>query len=177
MVIVISLILLILAAIIYLTYWTYQEVTDGIIGTAIMSVLYLIFGGLIAFIIIIVSVAVSTLVPNDEQNIKLVKTESIVALKDNIGTKGSFYLGSGITGGNQNYFYVTKTKRGYKQEKVEADNTYIHYTKDNFRIEKHEGVSFKNWYTYIYATTPTAVYYEIYIPENSITRDFEIDLE
>lgn len=157
--------------------WYIKDEGDGIIDRIWMSFLLLIVGSFLLIADFVIAGAISGFVPTDEQNIQLTQTENITALKDNISSEGHFFLASATIKDKPYYYYVVKTNRGLKQKKINAEKTYIHYTKDDFRVETYEGVSFKNWYTYIWASFPTSEYYDIYIPEGSVTSEFNIDLE
>lgn len=157
--------------------WVIYEEGYGILGRIWLSFIGLICVAFLIFFDVLLAGVISFIVPTDEQNIQLSQTEKITALKDNISSEGRFFLASATINDTPYYYYVVQTDRGLKQKKINAENTYIHYTKDDFRVETYEGVSFKNWYTYIWASFPSAEYYNIYIPEGSVTSEFNVDLE
>lgn len=157
--------------------WYIYEEGDGILERIWMSFIASICIAVLIFVDVLLAGVISLIVPTDEQNIQLTQTEKITALKDNISSEGRFFLASATINDTPYYYYVVQTDRGLKQKKINVEKTYIHYTKDDFRVETYEGVSFKNWYTYIWASVPTAEYYDIYIPEGSVTTEFNIDLE
>lgn len=157
--------------------WYIYEEGDGILERIWMSFIASICIAALIFVDVVLAGAISFIVPTDEQNIQLTQTEKITALKDNISSEGHFFLASATIKDKPSYYYVVQTNRGLKQKKINAEQSYIHYTKDDFRVEIYKGVSFKNWYTYIWASVPTAEYYDIYIPEGSVTSEFNVDLE
>ena len=134
-----------------------------VIWAGIMAVVCLAFGG------------IGYAIPEHEQNIRMVHCQEIQALKDNNSIEGRFYLGNGHIGEEQYYYYIVNTEKGYKTEKVKSNNAYVVYN-DKPYVEKYEAVSFKHWYTYIYAI-PATSYYVLYVPEGTITNEFNIDLE
>lgn len=157
--------------------WVIYEEGYGILDRIWLSFIGLICVAFLIFVDCFFAFAISNLVPTDEQNIQLSETEKITALKDNISSEGHFFLASATIKDKPYYYYVVQTDRGLKQKKINAEQTYIHYTKEDFRVETYEGVSFKHWYTYIWASNPMAEYYDIYIPKGSVTTEFNIDLE
>lgn len=98
-------------------------------------------------------------------------TEHIVALSDNNMISGKFYIRSGYIDENLYYQYLVKLNSGgFVANKVKASNTTLFYDTDNYRVE---------WYT----RTKKWLYFEkkenyvkIYIPEDSISSDFSVDL-
>lgn len=108
----------------------------------------------------------------DEWTSTQITTEYIVALQDDNSINGSFYLRSGSINQKDYYKYLVKLKSGgYKANQIPANQTIIYITDNNFRVEWYErerGLGFsqeieKFWY--------------IYIPENAIVYDFNIDLQ
>lgn len=141
-----------------------------------MSFLSLLLAGLVFLGFLLIAAASGDCIPESDQEIELVNTTNIIALKDNAGVSGSFFLGSGYIDDDLYYYYAAETERGYKVNKLRADNCYTQYSDDAPRIEEYEATGFKRWYHYIYAI-PSDSYYVVYIPEGSITNVFEIDLE
>lgn len=144
---------------------------DGVIGF-LSWIIGACFWAL-AFVIIAV---ISCCLPNSVQNLELKQIEQITALKDNAGVSGRYYLGSGYSKSEPYYFYVSKTSQGYIQKSIKAEEAYIVYTSEDYRVEEYNAASFKNWYTWIYAV-PAARQYKIYLPKGSIKTDYVIDLE
>ena len=124
--------------------------------------------------------AVSTAVVacNAETQWVLVETKEISALNDNITASGSFYLGSGRVDGEMKYFYVEETNKGKTVDSISADNVYIvESNTEKPRIEKWQE-KWENeslvWLSLCDGTN--VIEYKIYIPENSFTTDFNVDL-
>lgn len=101
-----------------------------------------------------------------------IATEYIVALQDDSLINGKFYLRSGSINQKDYYKYLIKLKSGgYKVNQIPADQTIIYITDSNFRVEWYErerglGLSQK-----------TEKFWYIYIPENTIIYNFNIDLQ
>lgn len=98
-------------------------------------------------------------------------TEKIVSLNDNNLTNGKFYLRSGYIEEDLYYQYIVQLNNGgFKANKVKSANATLFYDTDNYRVE---------WYTktrsWLYFEDEVT-YVEIYIPEESITTDYSIDL-
>ena len=136
----------------------------------------LILTGLIFLGCLICADVAGDCIQESDQEVKLVNTTNIIALKDSAGNSGSFFLGSGYIDDDLYYYYAAETERGYKVDKIKASNCYTRYSDDTPRIEEYKAVGFKNWYDYIYAM-PSVSYKVVYIPEGSITNVFEVDLE
>lgn len=101
----------------------------------------------------------------------------IVALADNTGAQGSFFLGSGTVKSDIYYFYITENEDGSKDiNKIrsrdvafyddEADAPYI------VTIRSHNSSPVARFF-FITEECRT----EVHIPPNSITSDFSVDLQ
>lgn len=99
----------------------------------------------------------------------------IVALEDNVASRGQFFLGTGASKSDIYYYYMIDTERGYVIESVKACDTYIKYD-TNPRIVVERGNGFNHWYNYIWAF-PTSTHYTIYVPEGTILNNYNIDLK
>lgn len=101
----------------------------------------------------------------------------ISALKDNNNMSGNFFIGIGYIDEEMNYYYVENTEKGKIVKKIDANNVYI--VEDNEeqpRIEEYKA-QFKNEKWLLIAANCNNSYKKIYIPENSITNEYNIDLE
>jgi hypothetical protein len=109
---------------------------------------------------------------------EITSVKNIVSLKDNIDIEGKGGFLRGTTIENElYYYYMVETENGYSFEKIEANNTYIKYSNDNFRIETKSYLTFDNPVLYWFALPVKNSETIIYIPEGSIIYDYEIDLE
>lgn len=117
----------------------------------------------------------------------------IKCLNDNLDTEGritgNIFITSGTIENNQYYYYMHKTDNGLKADKIAADDTYvveIDTNKETPRVESYvyEGKvneTLMFWLTYQwggdYDTKYIFAYYKLYVPENSITSEYSIDLK
>lgn len=101
---------------------------------------------------------------------------TLSALKDNSSIEGQFYLFGGTIEGVDYYHYIEQ-KDGYKQRgKIKAEGVkifedggnYIQKCENRFKNEK-----LSNWLILLKIECPA----EIHIPENSVTTQYNIDLE
>ena len=140
-------------------------------------ILYILFSGIIAFVIIIIGLAGSALIGESlDTTYTLEYSAPIVALKDDKIMQGDFFLGCGSVDGDLQYYYAEDSSKGYQVKHVDVDNTYLLFDDDKPRIERYEAAAFNKKIHYLYAM-PNGYYYKIYIPHGSITNGFKVDLE
>ena len=109
---------------------------------------------------------------------EITSVKNISSLKDNVSIEGRGGFLRGTTIENQlYYYYMVETENGYTFEKIDANNTYIKYSDNNFRIETKSYLTFDNPVLYWFALPVKNSETIIYIPEGSIVYDYEIDLE
>ena len=111
-----------------------------------------------------------------EIDYNVVSDTKIIALKDNQNVNGSFYILGGYVDEDPYYYYATETEFGYKTEKMKADNAYIKYTDNEPHIERYVG-DFANEGTYFWGFPMCDDRYIIYVPEGTVTNEFNVDLE
>lgn len=105
------------------------------------------------------------------------ETKEITALNDSSTASGQFFLGSGQVDGTMKYYFVENTEKGKHVDSVSAKNAYIiESNTEKPRIELHKPY-FKNKWLWWIASPMQGFEYRIYIPEDSITTDFNVDLE
>ena len=113
-------------------------------------------------------------------------SQSIVNFKDNRDLQGGFFIGCGEVNTEQYYYYYYKTDKGsYKASKIKADDCEIIYTKDTPHIDtivkSADEKATENPLTFepllSLRISGTGEKYKIYIPEGSITTDFQVDME
>lgn len=109
-----------------------------------------------------------------------VKTE-LIALEDGNGIHGSFYLGYGHIESDQYYYYLTETPKGIIQSKINVDDNKVYLRPDEFTgtpyfvTQKYKcGNEFINFLSS--GLLETTEYY-FYIPPDSITYSYNIDLK
>ena len=101
------------------------------------------------------------------------KAQNIVALGDNNSLEGRFYARRGYIGENLYYQYMVERENGgFVAGKVKANDAVLYYTDDDFRVEWY--VLHKEWWIF---GEERDGYAKIYIPEGSISSEFNVDLE
>jgi hypothetical protein len=106
---------------------------------------------------------------------KLESTEYIKSLEDNFNTSGRMY-GKYYSKNyfNEDLYYsymVILSDGGSILNKIPAGQTMVYETNDNFRVEWY--IKTKSWL----GLTSTIKSWKIYIPKNSMTENFNIDLK
>lgn len=100
----------------------------------------------------------------------------ISALNDNVSTHGKFFLGTGSMKEEMRYYFIEDTESGKHINSIPAKNAYIHESNSETpRMEKQKSVWVSDWINW-FCIKPDDIQYHIYIPENSVTTDFNIDL-
>lgn len=138
--------------------------------------------GVISFVILVFSLIAFFCINNHFDKIKYTypdeptSIEYITAVKDNSEVNGSIHGGRYYTRGyiNEVSYYSYMIKRndgGIVSNKVPTSRTTIYEVSDNFRVEWY--VKTKKWL----GITDEIKYWKIYIPEGSVTDDYNIDLE
>ena len=127
---------------------------------------------IISILCLIITIGVDVYSATDKWTSTQTATEYIVALQDESLINGKFYLRSGSINQKDYYKYLVKLKSGgYKANQIPANQTTIYITDNNFRVEWYErerGLGLSN---------KTEKFWYIYIPENAIIYDFNIDLQ
>lgn len=142
--------------------------------TIVFSIISACVGFFVGVLLLILSSAIMTVSNIPITNISTV-TE-ITALEDNSAVSGHFFLGSGNIDETQYYYYLTKTDKGIRQEKVPTEKTYIEYDNDNPKIVENTYVwKDAEWNLLGFCLKSDTC--TIYVPEGSITTKFNIDLE
>lgn len=152
-------------ALLWLIYAIYQ-IKSGIgdIGDLMLGVLTLIFSGLL-------TLALSSLfIDITPTHYEIVDKHNLVAVADN-------YYASGIINSSGKLFYtvMTETERGYEAENIDASMTTISFGEGKPVLIEEKKVfnsKFLNWLLF----PGVSARYTIYIPENSISMKFNIDL-
>ena len=107
----------------------------------------------------------------------IIKETKITALTDNTSVEGRKYLFSGYINEEYIYRYLVETEEGKQiKELRNSKNVYIRYDDDNPRIIK-EYSDFKYGWLWLFGIDFTDTKTIIYIPEGTITKKYEINLE
>lgn len=130
----------------------------------------------VAVVLFLGSTAICSLFAKVEYD-TLVETKEITALNDDSAISGHFYLGSGYVNEKKRYYFFEETDKGKHMDSVDADSSYIiESDTEQPRIEVYPP-KFKSKWLYLFAMEFADTEYKIYIPENSITTEFKVDLE
>ncbi|EWH19973.1 hypothetical protein [Bacillus haynesii] len=105
---------------------------------------------------------------------------SIYSIKDTSNISGQFVLGSG-TVNEQQYFYFVSEKEGFKSvDKVSTDSSRIkegNYKKPYMKKYKYE---YDNKFVRFMLGKTVFIKensYDFYLPENTVTQEYKVDLE
>ena len=106
-----------------------------------------------------------------------VKTTQIVALADNTTTNGSFFLGSGTVNEKNYYCYMEQQDDGgLRMSRISANEAIIYDNENaNPHIDKYILRNSSPIVRFFFLTDRYE--YKIYIPNNSIRYNFNIDLQ
>lgn len=110
---------------------------------------------------------------------ELSKVENISALEDNSTVKGHSYLGSGYVDEELKYYYMVSEKGGRKFDYAAADHAVIYEGYKKARVETYKPV-FKSKLAKILffsKETPHENQYKFYVPKDSVTNEYNVDLK
>lgn len=140
--------------------------------------LYLVMAGAAALLSILVSSIWAMLLGYAfEQEKYVVETYQISALADNSKIEGRFFLGSGSINENQKYFFMKKEDGGLIMDYIPATGSIVYEGYNEPFIEKLESRFVNDWWSLIALPGFNKGHYKVYVPENSITTDFIINLQ
>lgn len=136
-----------------------------------------LFGCLGALIGILVYFLVGGFIGTNLPVIETVEEQEIYALNDSTSIKGANYLFSGYINENMVFRYVINTDKGKHIEEVKADNTYVNEGDYTPIVKIHKTSLAKDWYYWFaYDVNDEGDYIEFFVPENTITNEYNIDL-
>lgn len=98
---------------------------------------------------------------------------------DNTSIQGRKYLFSGRIDGELVYRYIINTEKGKHIEESEIDNAYIKEGDYKPMVKEHTTDFKKDWY-YLFCFplfSGADNYIEFYVPENTVTNEYNIDLK
>lgn len=157
--------LILIFMIFWLIYAIYQiKAGTGGVSDLMLGGLMLIFSGILTLAL------TSLLIDIKPTHYEIVDKHNLVAVADN-------YYASGIINSSGRLFYtvMTETERGYEAENIDASITTISFGEGKPVLIKEKRVfdsKFLNWLLIPNINER----YTIYIPENSISMKFNIDL-
>ena len=145
---------------------------ETVIGHIIGNIGQLVMCLLCALIVCVISSFIVT--DSVEGFSKKETSQEIYALSDNIGSEGSFFLGTGQVGSDISYYYVVDSENGKHIESVKRENAYVKYGDEHtVTIVSYE---FENKALHWIAFSTKENDYIFRVPEGTITSSFQIDL-
>ena len=135
---------------------------NGMLGLFIGFLLWFLVGGLIG-----------ARLPMAE----IVDEQEICALNDSTSVDGVNYLFSGYVDEDLVCRYVINTERGKHIKEVDADDVYIKEGDYTPTVKFHEFEFEKKWYYWFAHDIFTEYYVEFFVPENTVTSEYNIDLK
>ena len=138
-----------------------------------------ILGLLAGFLLSLLTAAFGAAIPMIPEG-EPVKTE-LIALEDGNGIHGSFYLGHGYIDSHQYYYYLTETPKGITQSKIDINQNEVYLRPNEFTGTPYlvtQKYKCENEFIYFLSSglLETNEYY-FYIPPDSITYSYNIDLK
>ena len=108
--------------------------------------------------------------------VEVVEEQEICALNDSSSIEGASYLFSGYIDEDLVCRYVINTERGKHIEEVDTDNVYIKEGDYTPMVKIHKFEFEKEWYYWFAHDILTEYYVEFFVPENTVTSEYNIDL-
>ena len=159
-----------------LVVWIVKEVIEE--GFYFLIFPIILFGAVIIFICSSLGlVSCNKIASTFAKSETYVETSTeIYALQDNIITSGTMFLGTGLVNGEPKYYIMQHTDEGYKLETYDTEEAIIVYIDGPPRVD-HIHNYFTNPIVRFFCGDSGCNGYIIYIPENSIISNYEIDLK
>lgn len=144
-----------------------EDFVDGLLG----AMVGFLIGGILTFT---VGLAIGFNVPT----VEVVEKQEIVALTDSTSLEGQKYLFSGYIKENLVCRYVINTERGKHIEEIQSNNVYIKEGDYKPTVVKHRFVPKEDWYFWFCIPIGSeSSYTEFLVPENTVTSEYNIDLQ
>lgn len=134
---------------------------NAIIGLFVGIFMFIFIGGLIGGVL-----------PQE----KVVEEQKIYALNDSSAVEGEKFLFSGHIDEQLVYRYVTSNDKGKHIEELDDDEVYIKEGNYTPILEHHYYVLEKDWHKLFAHTEFSDSYYIFYVPENTVTNEYNINL-
>ena len=110
---------------------------------------------------------------------EIIEEQEIYALSDSSTVGGKHYLSVGYVNEELVYRYVVNTDKGKHVKEEKASDVYLHEGDYQPSVKTHS-VEFKeSWYKWIAHDVFRGEerYVEFYVPENTITTEYNVDLQ
>lgn len=104
------------------------------------------------------------------------EAEEIYSLADSTTTTGRHYLFSGYINENLVFRYVVKTEFGKKIEEIKNNNVYIQEGDYTPTVKRH-WKEYKYKWLELFAVCDDEMRIVFYVPQNSVTNEYNIDLK
>lgn len=138
-------------------------IVDSIMGLMVGFLLYFTVGGIIGCGLDIK---------------EIVEEQELCALKDTTSIEGQKYLFSGYIDENLVCRYIVSTERGKHIEELNTENVYINEGNYKPIVKTHNVQLAKDWYYWFAHDAFVDGYYvEFFVPENTVTTEYNIDLQ
>lgn len=109
---------------------------------------------------------------------EVIEEQEIVALTDSTSIEGQKFLFLGYINEDLVCRYVINTERGKHIEEVKSDNVYIKEGDFKPTVIKHKFVPKADWYWWFcFPIEHETNYTELLVPENTVTNEYNIDLQ
>lgn len=144
--------------------WTQEwieAVISGLIGLLVGMFIWILLGSVIG-----------EFLPEKE----VVEEKPLYALTDTTSTYGEKFLFSGYIDEELTYRYIIETERGKHIEEIKTNNVYVNEGDYEPHVKIYNTELAKDWY-YLFAGHFGTTYYEFYVPENTLTHNYQVDLE
>ena len=159
-----------------LIYWFIKNTKQN--NSCIRLLCFSVFLAITIFIVIcfLLFVSNSIAIQFAEYEPYIESSAEIMALQDNFTTSGQMFLGTGELKNELQYYVMQHTVDGYMIKNYPTDETHIVYIDGPPRID-HIHNYFTNPIVRFFCGDSGCNGYIIYIPENSIISNYEIDLK
>lgn len=135
------------------------------------GVLAVIIGGGALFCVFLFSLAADT---HPEYN----HSKDIYSVADGSEVKGAFTLGTGSVDEKQYFYFVKSDGAGKRIDKIEVDATVIYeMDKEKPKIEFYDERYTSAFARFMFGEYSGSHSYKLFVPENTITKEYNIDLE
>lgn len=149
----------------------------GFINLGFDFLIFIMMGLLGILIGILIYSVSSALLDGKFPKEETVRKKEIYALTDSTSLHGSFYLWSGTIDTKNVIRYVINTEKGKHIEETDAEKSYIVEIEGEPYVEEHVFTWKKDWYSWFVFGASMDNYKKFFVPPNTITTEFNIDLK
>ena len=150
-----------------LGFISFEDIADGVAGAMVGFLC-----GVLIFLIL------GFIIGANVPMVEVVEKQEIVTLTDSTSIEGQKYLFSGYIKENLVCRYVVNTEKGKHIEEIKSNNVYIKEGDYEPTVIKHKFVSKEDWYYWF--CIPISLeedYTEFLVPKNTVTSEYNIDLQ